>query len=184
MRRAGWRWYVFGAQAVVAYGRPRMTADVDVTVLLGDDSPLDLVRILRQSGFDTRFALDAEFLSAARLVPMVHLATGMPVDVVVSQPGLQEEFSHRSRRIDIGGAKVPLIGVEDLVAMKILAGRRKDLDDVRGVLLEQWDRLDFALIDQVLGAFEVALPAAKLKARLARIVRKVRKLIESRPSSL
>jgi hypothetical protein len=26
------RWYVFGAQAVVVHGRPRMTGDVDVTV--------------------------------------------------------------------------------------------------------------------------------------------------------
>ena len=28
------RWYVFGAQTVVAYGVPRFSADVDVTVAL------------------------------------------------------------------------------------------------------------------------------------------------------
>ena len=28
------RWYVFGAQAVIAYGVPRLSADVDVTVRL------------------------------------------------------------------------------------------------------------------------------------------------------
>ncbi|MBK5296612.1 MAG: hypothetical protein JJE40_05580 [Vicinamibacteria bacterium] len=28
------RWYVFGAQAVIAYGVPRLSADVDVTVQL------------------------------------------------------------------------------------------------------------------------------------------------------
>jgi predicted nucleotidyltransferase len=145
MRRASWRWYVFGAQAVVAYGRPRMTADVDVTVLLGDDSALELVRVLRENGFDTRFALDADFLSTVRLVPMLHLATGMPVDVVISQPGLQEEIWNRSRPVEIGGVQVPLVSVEDLVAMKILAGRRKDLEDVRGILLEQWDGVDFSL---------------------------------------
>ena len=26
MRRRRWRWYVFGGQAVLAYGRPRLTA--------------------------------------------------------------------------------------------------------------------------------------------------------------
>jgi hypothetical protein len=39
--RAGVRWYVFGAQAVVAYGRPRLTADLDVTV----DARLELDRV-------------------------------------------------------------------------------------------------------------------------------------------
>jgi hypothetical protein len=29
------RWYVFGAQAVIAYGVPRLSADVDVTIALG-----------------------------------------------------------------------------------------------------------------------------------------------------
>jgi hypothetical protein len=78
---------------------------VDVTVLLGDDSTRDRCASCDKT-IDTRFALDTG-LSAARLVPWC-AATGMPVDVVVSQPGLQEEFSNRSRRIDIGGAKVPM----------------------------------------------------------------------------
>jgi len=33
------RWYVFGAQAVVMYGVPRLSADVDVTIALLPDDP-------------------------------------------------------------------------------------------------------------------------------------------------
>ena len=37
---ADWgRWYVFGAQAVIAYGVPRLSADVDVTIWLVPDDP-------------------------------------------------------------------------------------------------------------------------------------------------
>ena len=32
LRRRRVRWYLFGAQAVVVHGRPRLTDDVDVTV--------------------------------------------------------------------------------------------------------------------------------------------------------
>jgi hypothetical protein len=32
------RWYVFGAQAVITYGVPRLSADVDVTVGLDPDA--------------------------------------------------------------------------------------------------------------------------------------------------
>lgn len=37
LRTLGVRWYVFGAQAVLIWGRPRMTTDVDVTVRLESD---------------------------------------------------------------------------------------------------------------------------------------------------
>jgi hypothetical protein len=135
MQAGGWSWYVFGAQAVVAYGRPRMTGDVDVTVELGTTPPGELVRVLLAHGFATRFDLSADFLATAHLVPMTHAATHMPVDVVIARPGLQSDFLKRCRRVDIGGHTVPLISVEDLVVTKVLAGRRKDLEDIRGVLL-------------------------------------------------
>ena len=64
---------------------------------------------------------------------------------------------------------------EDLVAMKILAGRRKDLDDVRGVLLEQAERLDLERTRDVLGALEAALDDARLLRRLDRQLAAVRK---------
>jgi hypothetical protein len=175
MRSRGWRWYVFGAQAVVAYGRPRMTADVDVTVDLAGDSPLDLIGALTGSGFEERIALGSEFVLRSHLLPLAHSATGIPVDVVVSQAGLQEEFLASSVPVDIGGVTVPLVSVEHLVAMKILAGRRKDLEDVRGVLLERWESVDLNEIDRVLTVLEEALDDARLKRRLSRIVRRVRK---------
>ncbi len=32
-------WYLFGAQSAIVWGRPRLTADVDVTVRLGTEQP-------------------------------------------------------------------------------------------------------------------------------------------------
>ena len=179
-RENGWRWYVFGAQAVVAYGRPRMTADVDVAVDSGGRTNLELVDGLRAGGFGTRMELDAAFLSSARLLPMVHHATAMPVDVVVVQPGLQEEFLERSRAVDVGGVLVPVISPEDLIASKILAARRKDLEDVRGVLLERWESLDFEQLEAVVTRLDEVLGSQKLRERLRRLVRQAKKLLERR----
>jgi len=39
LREGGRRWYVFGAQAVIAHGLPRATADVDVTLKLDPEDP-------------------------------------------------------------------------------------------------------------------------------------------------
>lgn len=52
---AGWgRWYLFGAQAVVAYGVPRLSAEVDVTLALVPDEPERFARDMRAAGFVLR----------------------------------------------------------------------------------------------------------------------------------
>lgn len=170
MRERGWRWYVFGAQAVMVYGRPRLTVDVDVTVELRGEAPADLVAALAPQGFALRFPLSPERLRGARLLPLSHAPTALPLDLVIASPGIDEEFLERARLLDLGGAIVPVASVEDLVAMKILAGRRKDLEDVRGVLAEQRGRVDLDRVRDVLAAFEAALGERKLLPRLARLV--------------
>lgn len=161
----GLRWYVFGAQAVVAYGRPRLTADVDVAVDLAGAVSTDLASWLEPHDFDLRFPLEP----SARLLPLVHRPTAMPLDLVVTAPGLDEEFLERALLLDLGGVEVPVISPEDLIAMKVLAGRRKDLEDVRGILLEQRS-LDLDRTRDVIRAFELAT-GARLLDRLGRLVR-------------
>jgi predicted nucleotidyltransferase len=156
------RWYVFGAQAVMAYGRPRLTADVDAAIDAPDVTAAEFAGWLADYGFELRFPIDSR--PDAKLIPLVHRATAMPLDLLIASSELQEEFLARARRIDLGGVEVPVVTAEDLVAMKILAGRRKDLEDVRSVLLEQGAALDR---DRVLGVLK-RLEAETGDARLLR----------------
>lgn len=170
MQRGGLRWYVFGAQAASVHGRPRMTADVDVAVELGRGTAHDLARELATEGIVLRFEPSATFLAETRLLPMVHAPSGLPADVLVTGPGLEEEFLERARVIEVDGVPIPFVSAEDLVAMKILAGRRKDLDDVRGVLAAQSGKLDLARTRDVLAALEAALDEPRLLRRLDRLL--------------
>ena len=68
------RWYVFGAQAVIVYGVPRLSADVDVTLALIPDTPADFARDMHAAGFALRVA-DPEFVRRTRVMPFVHVAT-------------------------------------------------------------------------------------------------------------
>ncbi len=167
MRARGWRWYVFGAQAVAAYGRPRLTADVDVTIEPTGAGAGEVIAALDAHGF----TLSAEHLGKARLLPMVHVPSGFPLDLVIASPGLDDELLARARWLDLGGVEAPVVSVEDLVVMKVLAGRRKDLEDVRGVLAVQEARIDLGRVRDLLGALESATGERKLLARLERLVR-------------
>ena len=169
------RWYVFGAQAVLAYGVPRLTADVDVLIEADGASARDVIDELAPAGFELRIDLSAEQLATARLLPLAHVPTSMPVDAVLASAHLQREFLSRARRVDLGGAVVPVVSAEDLVAQKILAGRRKDLEDVRGVIARQGAALDLARVRDVLERLEAATGDARLLGRLARAVKAARR---------
>jgi hypothetical protein len=154
-------WYLFGAQAVTILGVPRLSADVDVTLKLDKDAPADLLQALRTAGFTPRIE-DPEFVRRTRVLPLVHQATGMPLDIVLAGSGLEDEFLARARVVDVGGVEVPVISAEDLVIAKVLAGRPKDLEDARGVVRVQGKGLDAARIEQILGLLEDALGQSDL----------------------
>src|SRR5688572_3340865 len=78
MRDRVWRWYVFGAQAAIVYGRPRLTADVDVAVELAGAGAGDLVRALASESIVLRFEPSPELLKQAKLLPMRHEPTRLP----------------------------------------------------------------------------------------------------------
>ena len=156
-------WYVFGAQAALIWGRPRMTTDVDVTVRLEDADTRALLSALQGCGFELRIVATPEFVQQTRVLPLVHGRTGLAVDVVLAGPGLEDEFLARSVVLEISGTRVPVISAEDLIVTKILAGRPKDIDDIRGVLEERGSRLDIDQIRNTLEMLENALGQSDLR---------------------
>ncbi len=153
-------WYLFGAQAAIVYGVARLTADVDVTARVppGDAGWLETIDA---HGFERRFT-DAGFALQAHVVPVVHRATGLPVDIVLAGPGLEEQFLERAVKLDVDGVAVPVIEVSDLVVLKVLAARPKDIEDVAALLRTQGARIDDGRVRAVLGDLEAALGQSDL----------------------
>lgn len=166
LRSGGLKWYVFGAQAVLAYGRPRLTADLDITVAAELDQVPDLVSRLDAAGLRLRPQATGDFVRRTRVLPFVHEATGIPVDVVLAGPGLEAEFIRGARELALAGVTVPVIRPEDLIVTKILAGRPKDRDDVDGILRQQLPALDLDRCRRFLSMLEEALARNDLLAEL------------------
>jgi hypothetical protein len=155
------RWYVFGAQAVIAYGVPRLSADVDVTVALDPDDPASFAEDMRAAGFSLRVS-DPDFVRRTRVMPFVHRATAMPLDVVLAGSGLEDEFLRRARETNIGGLLIPLIDPEDLIIAKVLAGRPKDIEDASNLWRLRGHALDAGRIRATLLLLEEALSQSDL----------------------
>ncbi len=155
------RWCVFGAQAVVLYGVPRLSADVDVTLALTPDQPARFSSDMAAVGFALRVT-DPEFVRRTRVMPFVHQPTGMPLDVVLAGSGLEDEFLERAVLTDIAGVRVPVIDLSDLIVTKVLAGRPKDIDDARALWAGHRGGIDDARIRRTLRLLEEALGQSDL----------------------
>ncbi len=164
----GVRWYLFGAQAALLHGAARLTADADVTVDLGEQPPGRLIGALEDAGFGIRVP-DEEFIERTRVLPVLHVATGMPADIVLAGSGLESLFLDRAVTMLVGGVSVPVACAEDLCAMKLLAGRPKDLDDVVAILAAQGPKLDDSTLRETLSMLEAALDRSDLLGELDRL---------------
>ena len=171
----GVRWFLFGAQAAILYGAARLSADVDVTVDPGGRSAGELVEALAGAGFESRVPDVARFAETTRVLPLVHGASGMPLDVVLSGPGLEEQFFAGVQEHLIGETRVPVVCAEDLVVMKVLAGRPRDLEDVAAVARTRRGQLDLDRIRHTLRLLEGALDRRDLVSELERIVAAARR---------
>jgi uncharacterized membrane protein len=168
--RLGVRWFLFGAQAAILHGVARLSADVDVTVELGRRSSAELAAALAEAGFELCVADMAGFVEATRVLPFVHRASRIPVDVVLAGPGLEEQFFAGVEERVVGNARVPVVCAEDLVAMKVLAGRPRDLDDVVAIIHVRGHDLDLQRTRTTLGLLERALDRRDLLSELERLV--------------
>lgn len=154
---AGVPWFLFGAQAAILHGAARLTADVDVTVRLPVSmSAPALATTVEQHRFARRFS-DPRFTAQTRVLPFAHVPTDLPLDIVLAGPGLEDQFFARAEVREIDGVAIRVASAEDIIVMKVLAGRPKDQDDVVAVLKAYGGGLDRAYVEATLNALQEAL---------------------------
>lgn len=126
---------IIGGQAVLLYGEPRLTRDIDVTLGVDVSRLPDLLRSVDDIGL-TPLPDDAEsFVRRTMVLPTQHEETGIRVDFIFSFTSYEIEAIARAHWVTMAGQDVAFASVEDLIIHKIFAGRPRDLEDVRSVLL-------------------------------------------------
>jgi hypothetical protein len=152
-----------------------LSADVDVTLRLDPEEPERFVAAMKAAGFELRVE-DPDFVRRTRVMPFLHLATAMPLDVVLASSGLEDEFLRRARTMEIGSITVPFIHPEDLIIAKILASRPKDVEDARSLWRIRGASLDSNRIRRTLTLLEKALGQNDLVSSFESILRAARGL--------
>ena len=134
---------VIGGIAASVRGEPRFTADIDLVVAIDVDQALQLSERLPASPFQPLFAGIAEVIQTAFLMPVRHRATSIPVDIAIGLSGFEQQAIARATLASMGDFQVPVVTAEDLILMKLLASRPRDLDDIHRIVLRHQQSLDW-----------------------------------------
>ena len=154
---------VIGGQAVLIYGEPRLTRDIDVTLGVDCDR-LDAVE-KAAGGLKLKSLVTnhRQFVIDTMTWPLLDKTSGMRVDFVFSNTPYERAAIGRARSVQIGRTKVRFAAVEDIIVHKLVAARPRDLEDVRGILAKQ-PRYDKSYVKKWLKEFDRALEGGYLKA--------------------
>lgn len=164
---------VIGGQAVLLYGEPRLTRDIDVTVGIGTDECDRLAEAASSAGLVPIPPDPFAFARSTMVFPCSDAASGIRVDFILSSLDYERGAISRARTVRVGRTRVNFASPEDLVVHKMVAGRPRDLEDVHSILLKN-PGLDSTFIARWLSEFDRA-QGSDAKSRFREIVRSVRK---------
>jgi len=129
----GLRLVLIGGLAVCLVARPRFTKDIDALLIFDTDLVEGLLSDLHIRGFDPRFSGMAEFAREARFIGLIHLASGVAIDIALGCMPFEEEVVDRSTEHRDDAVTLRLPTPEDLIILKAIAHRPQDLIDITTV---------------------------------------------------
>ncbi len=126
---------VIGGQAVLLYGEPRLTDDIDITLGATLDRLPDVLKLTSSIGLEPLVDPE-EFTRQTMVLPCRDAATDLRVDLIFSFSPYERQALERARPIKMGDTQVRFASLEDVIVHKIIAGRPRDLEDVKGMLVK------------------------------------------------
>lgn len=165
---AGCPYAIIGGVALQYWGEPRFTQDLDLTVLVEPGDERRLAEFLVEK-FAPRISDAVEFSLQTRVL-LLRVSGACDVDISFGLPGYESELMNRRIDYQIGdGRLVKLCSAEDLVILKMLASRPRDLEDVEGILLRQGPKMDRRYIRMWLREFSEVLENCQLVESFERL---------------
>jgi hypothetical protein len=147
---------VIGGVAASVLGKPRLTQDVDALAILPEGEWANAVSIAARHGILPRIENPLDFARRSRVLLMRHVESGIDIDVTFGGLSFEQAAIDNSKIHEIGGLRVRLPRVEDLLIMKAVARRPKDLQDIEGLLAAHPDA-DVAIVRQWVSEFATAM---------------------------
>ena len=136
LQKASIPYMVIGGQAVLLYGEPRLTRDIDIALGIGVEGLNKVKGIIQVLGLKILVEKDKEFVEKNMVLPTLEEKSGIRVDFIFSISPYERQAIERGKDIKLGRTLVRFASLEDMVIHKVIAGRARDIEDVKSILLK------------------------------------------------
>ncbi len=166
LNNGGFEYAIVGGLAVVLHGYDRYTRDIDALVWDVDERLDELVTLLMNHGFRPASPNQVVMAPSARILHLLADDETL-VDIFLGFLPFEREVIDHAVAMPIGGSdKVKVTSVEDLIIMKLIASRTRDLNDVTA-LLELHPDVDKDRIRQIVTEYAEILQQPDMLTNLA-----------------
>jgi predicted nucleotidyltransferase len=150
------RGVIIGGIAVGFLGKPRLTEDVDAMFLLSTQDIPMFLEAAKNENIHPRIQKAEEFARKNRVLLLQHIPTETNIDISLGFLPFEEEMVERGIIQSMGALSIRLPAPEDLIIMKAIAHRPKDLEDIRTIVNKN-PKLDISRIEQWVKQFAEVL---------------------------
>lgn len=164
------RGVIIGGIAASLLGKPRYTADVDAMFLLSTGEIQRFLEMAKKEGIEPRIEAAVDFAKKNRVLLLRHVSSETNVDISLGILPFEEEIVERStvHKFDTLQLRIPT--PEDLIILKAVASRPKDLQDIREIFDRQ-PNLDLPRIENWVKAFAKALEMPNLWGQIEALLK-------------
>lgn len=133
---------LIGGLAVGVHGIPRPTHDLDFTIAVDRSRLPEFFQAVIDLGYDVPQEFTSGWVDQVAGMPLVKTrlwveGKTIDVDVFLAESRFQKSLIQRRIQTDVEGIVAYIASPEDLILLKVLAGRPRDLGDIQDILLVQ-----------------------------------------------
>jgi len=164
--------YVFiGGVAASVLGKPRMTTDADVVVIITKRRLSTLLATLKLHGFKISRDREIKILEKLKnLLPVkISYKEGFSVDIRVASYSLDKNAIKRALKIELFGKMLSISTPEDLVLYKSVRFNELDRADIKAVISRFKGKLDIPYLEEAIQTLIQETGNEKIKKNLLSI---------------
>jgi hypothetical protein len=154
---------IVGGIANAILGEPRATIDVDVTVVVENPALSAAIAGLGLL-FKTAVPDPDAFVRRTRVLPL-DTADGIRIDVIFALLSFEREAVRRATTVMFGRRGVRVVTAEDLLLMKMISDRPRDLADAEALTRRRAGTLDLTYLEPRIREFAETLERPEITAR-------------------
>jgi len=144
---------IIGGQAVLLYGTPRLTRDIDITLGVDTDRFSLIEGICKKLRLKILPEDPEDFARDTKVLPAEDVKLKIRVDFIFSFSPYESQAIKRTKEGVMDGYPVRFASCEDVIIHKMLASRAIDAEDVKNILIKNKDSLDVGYISEWLSQF-------------------------------